>query len=290
MSGWGIRGKRVLITGGTAGIGLRTAVALASRGARVVITARDEEKAKRARESIATESNADVDSVLLDLASFDSIRACAREIAARFDALHVLLNNAGLVLTRRSETREGFEMTLGVNHVGPFLLTKLLLDMLERSGPARVVNVASGAHRRVKSGLDFEDLNLEQRYDGWHAYCCSKLANIYFTRELARRLEGRPVTANSLHPGYVSTRLGKDGDTGGWLRLLLGVTMPLLALDADDGARTSIHCVVSPELSDVSGAYFVECREQPPSPVAREDGPARRLWDITETWVGQGHP
>jgi NAD(P)-dependent dehydrogenase (short-subunit alcohol dehydrogenase family) len=290
MNGWDIRDKRVLITGGTTGIGLYTAVGLASRGARVVITARDEGKARRAQEVIAASSNADVDYVILDLASFDSIRACAREVAERLDALHVLMNNAGVVLTRRAETREGFEMTLGVNHVGPFLLTQLLLGMLERSGPARVVNVASDAHRRVKRGLDFDDLNLERRYDGWYAYCASKLANVYFTRELARRLQGRAVAANSLHPGYVSTRLGKDGDTRGLLRLFLGVTMPLLALKPEDGARTGIHCAVSPALSEVSGAYFVRCRQHPPSSVAQADEPARRLWDITETWVEQGRP
>jgi len=289
MSAWNISGKTVVITGGNSGIGRETALALSRRGAQVMITARAYEEGVSAARAIEAESGNPVGVVGLDLASFVSIRHCAAEIGERSQALHVLINNAGAVHTERRETREGFEMSLGVNHLGHFLLTQLLLAQLRASAPARVINVASAAHRRTRGGLDFEDIQSRRSYNGWLAYCRSKLANIYFTRCLARRLEGTGVTVNALHPGVVSTRFGADGDTRGLLQLGIRLIRPL-ALSAEAGARTTLYCASEPSLRDTSGAYFEKCRETPASTAARDPLAADRLWSLSEHWIANGKP
>jgi NAD(P)-dependent dehydrogenase (short-subunit alcohol dehydrogenase family) len=220
----------------------------------------------------------------LDLASFASIRRFAREVAPGLGRLDVLVNNAGLVQLDHIVTEDGFETTFGVNHLGHFLLTTLLLDQLRSSTPARVVVVASVAHRSARSGLDFDDLQAERGYSPIGAYNRSKLANIYFTRELARRLAGSGVTANSLHPGFVASRLGRDGDGGVLGDIAMTLGRPF-AISPARGARTSVYLASSPAVADVTGQYFVRCREARPARVATDDDAAQRLWSVSEELV-----
>lgn len=278
-------GKLVLITGGNAGIGRESAVGLASMGARVVFTSRDAARGTDALADIRERSaNDDVDVMPLDLASLASVRDFANAFLDRYDRLDVLILNAGLVLGSRSVTEDGYETTFQVNHLGHFLLTQLLLDRLVASAPSRVVVVASDAHKSARRGLDFDDLQSEQKYRAFGVYGRTKLANILFAQELARRLEGTGVTAHAVHPGFVASRFGRDGDTG----MLGRVVMPLLrpvALDARRGAKTSIHVASDPTVDGVTGAYWVKCAPATPSDAARDTAAARRLWDVSEQLV-----
>ena len=280
----------VLITGGNAGIGKETAVGLAERGARVAITARDPAKGDAAAAEVRERvPGAVVDVVPLDLASFASIRRCAADVGHRYEDLDVLVNNAGLVQLQRTVTEDGFETTFGVNHLGHFLLTSLLLDQLRASAPARVVVVASHAHKSARAGLDFDDLQAERSYSPLGAYNRSKLANVYFARELARRLDGSGVTANSLHPGYVASRLARDGDAGALGDVVMTLARPF-ALSPKRGARTSIYVASSPDVADVTGKYFARCRPATPSRAGRDDTAARRLWEVSEALVASVPP
>jgi NAD(P)-dependent dehydrogenase (short-subunit alcohol dehydrogenase family) len=279
-------GKVVVITGGNTGIGKEAAVALAGRGAEVVITSRNEERGRAAREEIAERSGNDsVDVMPLDLASFRSIRSFAADVLDRFDHLDVLVNNAGLILYRRAETQEGFEETFGVNHLGQFLLTDLLLERLRASAPARVVVVSSHAHKGARRGLDFDDLQSERKYKWMDAYNKSKLANIYFTKELARRLDGTGVTVNALHPGFVRSEFGRGGDLGGIYGWGIKYLASPFAISSEKGALTSIYLASSPEVEGVSGGYFYKSRLTAPSTVAQDDEAASRLWDASEKLV-----
>ena len=284
-----IRGRVVVITGGNAGIGQAAATTLSRAGARVVITSRDPEKGEAARRQIETPGGAPVACVPLDLASFDSIRTCAATLLERFSTLDILINNAGLILSARSETREGFETTLGVNHVGHFLLTELLLERIRASAPSRIVVVSSAAHRRAITGLDFSDLQSERHYRPFIVYARSKLANLYHARELARRLAESGVTVNAVHPGTVATRFALDGDTQGWLQQFYRFFSPFL-LTPERGARPLIHAAASPELTGKTGLYLVRCRPVSPSRAGRNDAAARRLWELSEKWVAEGRP
>jgi NAD(P)-dependent dehydrogenase (short-subunit alcohol dehydrogenase family) len=222
-----------------------------------------------------------VDLVLFDLASIASIKEGAASILQRCDRIDVLVNNAGVVLSDRRETTDGFEATLGINHLGHFVLTELLLQRIKDSAPARIVNVASTAHKGAGKGLDFDDLQSTRAYSGMKVYSKSKLANIYFTTELARRLEGTGVTVNCLHPGTVATAYGRDGDSSGVLAFGLKVIKPFI-LSAAQGARTSIYLASSPEVATVTGQYFVKNKVRKPSKVAQDDEAARRLWKTSE--------
>lgn len=282
---WDIRGKRVVITGGNCGIGLATAEELCRRGARVTITARDRTKGESAIAGIAARvPGAQVDWRLLDLADRDSIRAFAEGVLADFERLDVLIHNAGLVLSERQELADGVEAMFGINHLGPFLLTHLLEPLLKRSAPARVVVVASRAHTRVP-GLDFDDLQSTRGYDGFRVYSASKLANVLFTRELARRLEGSGVTANCLHPGVVATRFGRDGDARGVVAFLFNY-LGMFLLTPEKGARTSVHLACEPALEGSSGGYYVRCRSVSPSAAGRDSEAATRLWEASERLLG----
>jgi NAD(P)-dependent dehydrogenase (short-subunit alcohol dehydrogenase family) len=200
------------------------------------------------------------------------------------ERIDVLINNAGLVLSQRSDTEDGFESTIAINHLGPFLLTELLLDRIKLSAPARIVNVSSTAHNGAK--INFDDFHSHKGYRGMKVYGESKLANIYFTTELARRLEGTGVTANCLHPGLVRTGYGRNGDTNGILQIGIRLAVPFMITPVQ-GAYTSVHLAVSPEIAGVSGKYFVKCKEKTPSRTARDSDAARRLWDISEQLVSQ---
>lgn len=281
-----LTGKNIVITGGNAGIGKEAAVGLAGLGAHVVITSRNGERGRAARDEIVRRSgNSDVEVMSLDLASFRSIRSFAADVLDRFDRLDVLVDNAGLIHRQRTETEDGFETTFGVNHLGHFLLTTVLLERLQASAPARVVVVASDAHKGARQGLDFDDLQSTARYRWGKAYSKSKLANIYFARELAHRLEGSGVTSNSLHPGFVRSDFGRGGDLGpvyGWgIKYLAGP----FAISPEKGARTTIYLASSPEVGGVSGGYFYKCKPATPSAVAQDDDAARRLWDASEQLV-----
>ena len=281
-----LEGRTVVITGGNAGIGKETAIGLARLGARVIITSRDEQRGARAVDEIRTRSGSpDVEVLALDLASFASIRSFAAALLDRTDAIDVLVNNAGLILRKRTLTEDGFEATFGVNHLGHFLLTDLLLDRLRASAPARVVVVASDAHESAKRGLDFDDLQSERGYRWGKVYGKSKLANIYFARELARRLEGSGVTSNSLHPGFVRSEFGQGGDLGTLYGFGIKYLAAPFAISQEEGARTSIHLASAAGLAGATGGYYAKCEPASPSKVALDDDAARRLWEASERLV-----
>jgi NAD(P)-dependent dehydrogenase (short-subunit alcohol dehydrogenase family) len=271
----------VLITGANAGIGKETAVGLARMGATVVMTARDPGRGAAALADVRDRSGStDVELLALDLADLTSVRTCAQELLERYDRLDVLVDNAGLVMAERTVTTEGFETTFGVNHLGHFYLTNLLLDRLRASAPARVVVVSSQAHKMARRGLDFDDLQGLRHYRGFDAYSKSKLANIYFTRELARHLAGTGVTVNAVHPGYVASRFGRDGDMRFEPVLKLGAK--LLAISPEEGARTSVYLASSPEVNGATGGYYAKCKPIATSKRARDDVAARRLWAASD--------
>jgi len=274
-------GKVCLVTGANSGIGLVTARELVRLGADVILSCRDERKGDAARAGIRQATGRDVAAILYaDFASLDDVRRLAAEVQGIGRPLHVLVNNAGLMLTERRTTREGFEYTFGVNHLAPFLLTELLREHLRKSGEARIVNVASRAHKRAQ--LDFDDLQSERSFDGWTVYCRSKLCNVLFNLELARRLEGTGVTANSLHPGVVATGFGRES-TGLW-KTILAIGRPFMT-SPEGGARTSIFLASDPSVRGVSGKYFATCRPATPSKAGQSRSDAARLWEISERLV-----
>jgi NAD(P)-dependent dehydrogenase (short-subunit alcohol dehydrogenase family) len=280
-------GRTVVITGGNSGVGKATATALASAGARTVITARSESRGGEALTDIRRSSGSDqVELVVFDLADLTSVRDGAAELLDRCEQIHVLVNNAGLVLSERSETKDGFESTFGINHLGPFYLTQLLTDRLIASAPSRVVNVSSTAHTSARKGVGFDDLQSQMGYSAMRVYARSKLANILFTNELARRLADNGVTANSLHPGVVASGFARDDDTSGVLAFGIKVIKPFI-LTPEKGARTSVYLASSPEVDGVTGKYFVRCRPKAPSACAQDDAAAGLLWSISEEMVDQ---
>ena len=291
MTDWSIAEKQVLITGGNSGIGLETALALASRGARVTITARDRRRGEAALDAIRQRAaGADVALLDLDLASLTSVRDAAGSYLAGGRPLHVLINNAGVCLSKRQVTEDGFEATFQVNHLGHFLLTQLLLTHVVKSAPARIINVASKAYSLAgRRGINFGDLQSERRYRGLRTYGRSKLMNIYFTQELARRLTGTGVTANCLHPGMVATRFARDGDMGGLEGFVTGLILAC-ALRPAQGARTPIHLATSPELHRVSGRFFKNCQESGLKPIAKRGDLAQELWEISSRLVADFLP
>ena len=270
-----VRGKRVLITGATNGIGLAAAEELARRGAQLAIVARSDAKAAAAVERIG----GDVDVLKADLASQASVRALAAEVLERYPRLDVLVNNAGAVFETRQESPDGVELTWALNHVAPFLLTELLLDRLKASAPARIVTTTSDAHKGAQ--IPWDDLNAEQSYGtrGFRRYGQSKLANILFTAELARRVEGTGVTANCFHPGTVAT--GFNRNNGALMRAVMTAIRPFLR-KPEKGAETLVWLVDSDEAASENGGYFIDCKRAQPEPPARDMESARRLWDVTE--------
>lgn len=272
-----------MVTGASSGIGKSACVALARLGATVVAVCRDQARGIAALADIgAAATDGEPELELADLSSQSQVRALAGRLAAR-DRIDVLINNAGSVLGERSVTEDGIERTFAVNHLAPFLLTHLLRPTLQASAPARVVTVASTAHHGAV--LDLADVNAERRYLPMLSYANSKLANILFTRELARRLAGTNVTANCLHPGTVRTRFGQSGSLA--LRLGLGIARPFLR-SAASGARTAVYLASSLELDGRTGGYYVQCRLRQPSRTARDDDLARRLWDLSDQLTGLG--
>lgn len=272
-----MHGKVCLITGATSGIGLVAARELARQGARLVLVGRDPNRCAAAVTQIQTQTgNREVEALLADLSSQEQIRGLARQFHARHSRLDVLVNNAGGIWMKRQLTVDGLEMTFAVNHLAYFMLTQLLLDTLKSSAPARIVNVSSDAHRR--GTIDFDDLMGERHYGGWRAYCQSKLANLLFTYELARRLPGTGVTANALHPGWVATGFGSNN---GWKGKLLQLAARCFAIGPEKGARTIIYLASSPDVAASHGRYFVRKQPVASSPESLDEAAAKRLWQVS---------
>ncbi len=266
-----MKNKTVLITGSTDGIGKQTAFELAQMGAQVVIHGRNEQRCgKTAREIQSLLPQAKLAWLCADLASLKQVRQMATEFNDRFDRLDVLINNAGVFEAQRRLSADGFEMTFAVNHLAHFLLTGLLLDKIRQNAPARIINISSMAHA---SQMDFDNLQGERGYSGYQAYALSKLANILFTVELAERLQNSAVTVNCLHPGVISTKLLQAGWGMGGASLV-------------EGARTSVYLASSPEVTNVTGKYFVDKRAALPAVTAEDKQVRQRLWQISETLTG----
>jgi NAD(P)-dependent dehydrogenase (short-subunit alcohol dehydrogenase family) len=276
-------GKVCLVTGATGGIGLVTAQVLAGRGAEVVLVSRSAAKCADAAAQIKAQTGSDkVSYIAGDLSSMAQVRAVADEFLARHDRLDVLVNNAGAVFATRQESADGYEMTLALNHLNYVHLTNLLLDRLLASAPARIVNVSSDAHKIAS--LDFDDLMAERNYNAFSVYSRSKLANVLFTYELARRLEGSDVTANALHPGFVASNFGRSN--GGMWNMLMPLAQ-LFAITPQRGAETSLHLAAAPEVQGVTGRYFDKRRAVSSSPASYDIAAQRRLWEVSEQLVSQ---
>jgi NAD(P)-dependent dehydrogenase (short-subunit alcohol dehydrogenase family) len=283
LNGWtGVSGKRVVMTGATSGIGLAAAAKLAALGAKVTVIARNESTAQ----TVAASTGADV--VIADLAVRTDVRRAAAEILARHERIDILVNNCGTYQTSRTLTENGLETTWAVNHLASFALTNLLLEKIKAGAPARIVNTASDAH--AGAAIPFDDFDGERAYatrsvagPGFVRYGQTKLANILFTRELSRRLQGTGVTANCFHPGLVATGITRN------LRGVARVTMKVVDMFSrrpEKGAETLVWLVDSPEVSDVTGAYFVDKKEVLPAPQARDAEAARRLWEVSLIQTG----
>ena len=282
-----MNGKICLVTGATRGIGLATARALAAAGATVVLHGRDPEGARAAAARVAQETGSPrVRPVFADFSQLVRVRALAEELAATLPRLDVLVNNAGMMSRGHARSAEGYDLTFAVNHLAQFLLTNLLLPKLVASAPARIVVVASAAHRRAS--LDFEDLMNAKVAGLWPAYSRSKLANILFTRALAQRLAGSGVTANSLHPGLVRSHLFHDGPP--WMQALMRVFGRLFMRSARAGAQTSVYLASAPEMTGRSGGYYADCQPAIPSAAAQDDADAERLWRASARLTGIAVP
>ncbi|GAB3638856.1 SDR family oxidoreductase [Hymenobacter arcticus] len=281
-----LQDKIILVTGATSGIGEVTARELARQGAHVVLLARNREKAERTqREIIATTNNSLVDIVIADLSVMQQVRDVAAQLHDKYPRLDVLVNNAGLMFgAEREVSADGNEMTLATNHLGPFLLTSLLLDLLQKSPAARIVNVASMAYKFSKPTLD--DIQSERSYSPMWEYGTSKLWNIMFTQELARRLRAHGitnVTTNSLHPGAVATGYGQQ--SGGWLSAVLALGRPFM-LSPEKGAETSIFLASDPSVAKVSGGYYSKKKPEPVKSSFNTPANSQRLWTMSEELTG----
>ncbi len=276
-------GKTVLVTGGTGGIGKATAVGLAGLGARVGITGRDRARGEAAAADIrAASGNPAVDVFTADLSSQAQVRRLAGEVLDAYPRLDVLVNNVGGFWAHRHETVDGLEHTFALNHLAPFLLTHLLLDRLTASAPARVVTVSSGAHATGR--IDFDDLQGSTAYSGQRAYAASKLANVMFTYELARRLDGTGVTSTVLHPGVVRTNFGAEDQAG--IKAILPLVRPFLKTPAA-GAATTIYVASSTAVDGVTGRYFANRKPKTSSKASYDTAAAARLWQVSADLVGQ---
>jgi len=273
--------KTILITGASAGIGLQSAIGLADLGAKVVMVGRDENRTSRAVELVKSKTgNQSVSCLLADLSSLQEVRRLAREFREKHDKLDVLLNNAGAIFLWRKVSVDGYEMTLALNHLNYFLLTDLLLDMLKSAPLARVVNVASNAHYR--GHIDFDDLQSRRRYNGMRTYSMSKLMNVLYTYELARRLQGTNVTANCLHPGFVASHFAWNN---GWI-VRLGISLVAGRISVKEGARCPIFLASSPDVEGVTGKYFnSDLQERRSSKESYDQNMAKSLWEESERLV-----
>lgn len=291
-----LQNKTVIITGANTGIGKYTALDLYKRGARVILACRDIKKAELAVEfinqectSLTADQLGELKVVHLDLSSLSSVRKCAEQILKEENHVHILINNAGVMMCPRTLTEDGYELQFATNHLGHFLFTMLLLPRILRSAPARIVNVASTAHVTGNS-MSFDDINLEKSYSSLRAYGRSKLANILFTRELAKKLKGTNVTCYSLHPGVVDTELSRHFDQTvfpgmKWFYQNCG---KIFMKTPEQGAQTTLYCAVDETLANESGEYYDDCQKVTPSQLAQNDELAKELWDVSVEMVKLG--
>ena len=279
---WSVKDKVCVVTGASGGIGKQVALGLAREGARVVIVSHSKDRAQQAVDEIVhTSLNPHVDVVVADLSVHDGVRAAAAEIDRRYGQLHVLINNSGLLIGKRRLTADGIESTFALNHLGYFHLTNLLLDKIKASAPARIVNTSSMAHHWGR--LDFDNLQGEKRYSQWRAYSTSKLLNVLFTFELARRLEGTQVTANAVHPGFVRSGFGTTATLP--MRLAIRAGWPG-AISAEKGARTTLWAATSHTLDGVTGKYMARSEVVESSEASKDVDAQRRLWELSERLTG----
>lgn len=276
-----MKNKTVIITGANCGLGKATAIELAKRGARVILACRNREKAQKALIDIRSESRNGVLKVLeLDLSSFESIKKFADEFLLSEERLDVLINNAGIFQCPFMKTKEGFEMQFGVNHLGHFYLTKLLLEKLKQSAPSRIVIVSSALYKR--GTIDFDNLNSEKSYNKGAAYKNSKLANVLFARELSKRLSGTGVSIYAVSPGMVWTNLGRHINISWWKMILLAPIAWFYIRTPYQGCQTIIHCAVSEEVESESALYYRNCEKEDIAPNAKDDALAKKLWEVSE--------
>ena len=280
-----MEGKTAIITGANCGIGEATALEMAKRHARVIMACRDLQSADDAVRYVRRyTSNGELVVRKLDLASLNSVRDFCGKILAEENRIDVLVNNAGVFQCPYSKTEDGFEMQMGVNHFGHFLLTNLLLDRLKKSAPSRIIVVSSALHKR--GTIKFNDINSELEYDKKKGYSDSKLANALFSRELSRRLKGTGVNVYCVHPGFVATKLGRHVMSSVVRTLLTPLAVMLGVKTAEEGCQTIIYCAVSSEVADVTGGYFGSCRQEPWTDAASDLGAAKKLWELSETLTG----
>jgi len=285
-----VKGKTVLVTGATFGIGQATALQIARMGATVIVAGRNETKSQTVVRNIRQETgNPNVDYLLADLSSISQTVALAQQFKARYDRLDVLINNVGVFLWRRHETVDGLEHTFALNHlVGYFLLTRLLLDPLRASAPSRIVSVSSDAH--FGGRISFDDLQGQRRFSGWKAYSQSKLANVLFTYALARRLEGSGVTANALHPGIVASGFPIPDNTPELLARGFLKIYGLFASSPSEGARTSVYLATAPEVEGLTGRYFADKQPKDSAKSTYDQATQERLWDVSEQLLAEHAP
>ena len=278
-----MNGRTCLITGATDGIGKEAAIELAKKGCNLILIGRNKEKGKKVVEQIRkiADSYVDIDYFTADLMLMKEVSRVADEVSRKYPKIDILLNNVGAYFAFRGVTEEGFERTFALNHLGYFLMTKKLLPLVEKSNYKRIVNVSSSAHYGID--FEFDNLNGEKKYSGFDIYKKSKLANVMFTYELAKRVKDRGITANCLHPGFVSTNFGKNNNFL-W-RNVIRVAMWLTAINVKDGAKTSIHLACSDEVKDITGRFFANCQVKKGSSKAKNDEHNRKLWDISEDYV-----
>lgn len=278
----------VLITGGNSGLGLHAAGQIAAAGSRVIITTRTPDKAAQAAAEIREIYGADVDTLVMDLADFASIRQCAADFLDRYQHLHCLINNAGLNLSDRQETRQGFEYVFGVNHLGPFLLTQLLLERLKQSAPSRIICMSSAAHVGARAGIDFDDIQRHRKYSG-QAYCQVKLGTLYWVREMAKRYRDLGISAYAINPRLVATQFAQDGDTRGFQKWFFKLGKYWM-LKPEEAAKTMVWCATEPGIEELSGQYLQDCAVRKPSSHADNDEAARQWWSLSEDLIAKGRP
>ena len=275
-----LQNKTAIVTGANSGMGMATVRALSDMGAKVIMLCRSEKRGTEALEKLSSEKYRDLELILCDLGNYDSIRAFANIVRRGYGHIDILVNNAGFISLDRQETKEGLERQFGINHIGHFLLTMSLLDLMGEGG--RIVNVASGAHKTGK--IHFDDINLTKGFNVIKAYSQSKLANVLFTRELARRVKDRGITVNCCHPGAVATNIGIDRDTG-FGKTVTGLLKPFFQTP-EQGARTAIFLASDDSVSDITGEYFYKCKIAKSSKRSKDMELAKKLFEFSEELVG----
>ncbi|MDA0260759.1 MAG: SDR family oxidoreductase [Proteobacteria bacterium] len=278
-----LHGKTIVITGATDGVGKEAAARIAQAGAALILVSRNQAKGRAVVEQMRQQTGNDGIAFLqADLSRFADVRRVAADIRGRCARIDVLLNNAGALFMARAESADGIEMTFALNHLSYFLLTNELIDLLKESTSARIVNVASQAHRR--GHVNFDDIENRTGYAGWRAYSQSKLANILFTNELARRLAGTNITVNALHPGFVRTRFGSNNSLVA--KVLIAIAMRVSGVSVEAGGKTSVYVAIAPEIKGMTGGYYDRCRAVRSSAESYDEGVAARLWELSERMTG----